>query len=347
MAILRQPHGCWSGKRLAHLVGCDRATASRVADKLAAAGAVVTHYRGRIRCFSVAPECLAPPAGPPPRRHRQKPSISADDCTNAHNSEATFGSVAECKSWTPAYIEAARAKEEQGPKADGNATNIARCARLSAPEPVASPEPPTPAAEAEKRHASSPGLAAGKSGTGQADAPSLIRYRQNGWLYALTQFAGQQHDREAVQRCIEAQLILADRALTKADKMLLEDLDRRMRAAGFKPDRRQPRFQRRRSAAAPVIRSRRSPEDKLRIREMQIGKHYRCLLARRGVEVAAAYSEQVAPLLGGQGDVAAAKALFEQVDRWMRHVIGWDDMRQWKAAHRDELGKVHRYGRAA
>jgi hypothetical protein len=69
MAILRQPHGCWSGKRLARLVGCDRATASRVADKLAAAGAVVTHYRGRIRCFAVAPECPAPPAGPPPRKY--------------------------------------------------------------------------------------------------------------------------------------------------------------------------------------------------------------------------------------------------------------------------------------
>jgi hypothetical protein len=263
------------------------------------------------------------------------------------NSEATFGSSAECESWTPDSTEAARAKEEEGPKAEGTATEIARCARLAEPKPVAPPAPPTPAAEAEKRHARPPGPAAGESGTGQADAPSLIRYRQNGWLYALTQFAGQQRDREAVQCCIEAQLILADGLLTRADKAPLDELDKRMRAAGFKPDRRQSRFQRRRSAAAPETRARRSPEDKLRIREMQIGKHYRCLLARRGLEAAAAYSEQVGPLLNGQGDVEAAKALFEQVDRWMRHVIGWDDMRHWKATHRGELGKVHRYGRAA
>jgi hypothetical protein len=227
------------------------------------------------------------------------------------------------------------------PITDGRELLPTRCARLASPEPVASPEPPIPAAEAEKRHASSPGLAASESGTRQADAPSLIRYRQNGWLYALAQFAQRQGDREAVQCCIEAQLILADRLLTRADKTPLDELDKRMRAAWFKPDRRQSRFQRRRSAAAPEPRSRRSPENKLRIREMQIGKHYRCLLARRGVEAAAAYSEQVGPLLNGQGDVEAAKALFEQVDRWMR-LYCRDDMAGWKRAHPELLGTVHR-----
>ena len=119
-----------------------------------------------------------------------------------------------------------------------------------------------------------------------------------------------------------------------------------MRAAGFKPDRRQPRFQRRKSEPTEY-RPKRSPEDKLRIREMQVGKHYRCLLARRGAEAAAAYSEQVAPLLGGQGDVTAAKALFEQVNRWMRLSCP-DDMAGWKRDHPELLGKVHRYeGRAA
>jgi hypothetical protein len=59
MAIVRHPGV--SIKQLADLVGCDKATAYRVADKLVATGAIVTRYHGRERCFEPAPAYSRPP----------------------------------------------------------------------------------------------------------------------------------------------------------------------------------------------------------------------------------------------------------------------------------------------